>query len=475
MLELEGFEPLPIPGPKPTALVGARTLVQRFLDDPVRGVLERRPYGDLVAVVDEDPAIVCVFGTRNLQAVLGSPRRFQNLESFPHRSATTPSLTIADDGLPRLNGHRHERHRRLMQAAFTPERLDEQAEQVMRVTRATVDRWPLEGVVRVDDLCRELVSRVVVTTLLGLPAAPASEELGRLMAKLHDARAAPAKGWLPEVNLPGLPHRRAHLLAKEVTRKLLEAVEAKRQAPEPAKDALGHVIAAARTDPTGLTDEELVGEALTLFSMAHEPTVMAIVWTLLLLDQHPATLEAIQSELDEVLADHPPTRSALPQLGKLDRAVKESLRLLPPTALLAYRVVSEAVELDGVALPTGANVLVSPLAAHHDGARFPHPRRFDPDRWFGLTPDRFAYLPFGAGERGCIAQAFAEQTVRLILARILQERRLRCQPGTRVDRRVRGTILSLDAGLPMRITRPKEPTDPAQPIKGSVPQLVELP
>ncbi|MEO0604305.1 MAG: cytochrome P450, partial [Myxococcota bacterium] len=212
-----------------------------------------------------------------------------------------------------------------------------------------------------------------------------------------------------------------------------------------------------------------------LFAATHEPTAMALSWTLLMLDQHSDRLEEIQAELDEVLAERPPTRADLPVLGKLDRAVKETLRLLPPRPVLGFRVVHDPVELEGVTLPVEANVVVSPLATHHDGARFPNPRTFDPDRWFALSPAPFTYLPYGAGPHACLAQAFADQTVRLMLARILQQRRLRCQPGTRIDRQVRGTVLRFKHGLPMRITRPKDPTDPPHRVRGDLHQLVELP
>jgi len=471
VLQLEGFEPAPIPGPAPTGLVSAADRLRRFLDDPVRELLALREYGDIVGVVEADPAIVCVYGAKYVRRVLESPQDFQNLESFPHRRGTSPALDVTDRGLPRMNGLRHERHRRLLRRAFEPDALDDRARMVVRVAAAVVEQWPLDGIGRVDQLCRDLVRSVALTALLGVPPTSGGLELGELIAKLHAARVAPMS-WVPEVNLPGAPHRRANLLAREVVKRLEAVIEAKRPG---SRDALGQLVEAARDESPGLSSDEQVGLAVTLFSSSHEPTAMALAWTLFLLDQHPGRLEAIQTELDEVLAEQRPTRDDLPRLGKLDRAVKESLRLLPPMPVLGYRVVAQPTEIGSVPLPPGANVVVSPLAQHHDPARYREPRTFDPDRWFELSPEPFVYLPFGGGPRACLAQAFANETLRLVLAVILQQRRLRCRPGARIDRLVRGQVMQFAHGLPMRITRPKEPTDPAHPIQGDVRQLVDLP
>ena len=473
MLQLEGFEPAPIPGPKPTALSGARALQLRFLDDPVRGVLELRERGDVVGVVEADPALVCVFGVEHVRSVLEDPDHFQNVETFPNRSAGSSAIDITDRGLPRRNGDDHERLRRLLRGAFEPSALDDLTKHVVRMTAAGVARWPSAGITRVDQLCRDLVRSVAVTSLLGLPLDPSVVELGDLIAKLHQTRVA-SPGWLPEMNLPGLPHRRTNLLAREVVKRLEAVVEAKQQEPEP-RGAFGHLVAASRSDTAGVSSDDLVGEAIALFTMSHEPTAMALAWTLFLLDQHADHLVAVQAELDEVLADRPPTRADLPHLGRLDRAVKESLRLLPPMPVLGFRVVAEGAAIGGMPLPANANVIISPLSQHREPGHYRSPTTFCPDRWFGLSPDPFVYLPFGAGARACIAQIFAGESLRLMLAVILQQRRLRCQPGVRIDRQVRGQVLQLKHGLPMRMTRPKEPTDPSRPVRGDVHDLVDLP
>jgi cytochrome P450 len=98
------------------------------------------------------------------------------------------------------------------------------------------------------------------------------------------------------------------------------------------------------------------------------------------------------------LADHP--------TGDVDptRAVWETIRLTPPTWLLA-RVTTEPVALGAQELPAGAVVLVSPLLLGRRPDLVPGEAgtlaEFDPGRWGDGAQRPGAWLPFGAGPHAC--------------------------------------------------------------------------
>lgn len=85
-------------------------------------------------------------------------------------------------------------------------------------------------------------------------------------------------------------------------------------------------------------------------------------------------------------------------------------------------------------------------------------------------------LPFGAGPRTCLGALFANQALRLILAMVLRQFRLRTVEGTRIDRLVRGNIVHPRQGLPMLVERRVGGNDraPAR-VRGDIHQLVMLP
>lgn len=471
MPQLEGFDPAPIPGPRPLPFIGTRMRQYAFLNDPVKAILDLRSYGDVVALVDQDPALVCLFNPEHFEEVLTAPDRFRHDEES---ADATPGSEIAILGANvfALNGRAHLRSRQRLVEALSPAALDDLTTAVAQTTARLVDRWPLQGAVDASVLCRELALGVSATCFFGIDVDDRTMDIARLVAKFVEARTAPSRLLFPKVNVPGLPHRRVVEIAHAAGRGLRALIGAKRTA-NASPDVLGRLVTSAYT--AGVTDETLMAEATSLFAAGHEPLASAVAWTLFLLDQHADWLEAVQQQIDDVLVDRVPTVADLPQLGKLDRVVKETLRVLTPAPLLVFRVVAEPTVLGGRPLPAGANLVLSPLATHHDPAVYERHSQFDPDRWFDLTPGAFEYLPYGAGARSCVGRTFADRAIRLMLAMILQRRRLRCRRGTRVDRLTRGNVLHFKRGLPMRITRPKDPTDPSSRVRGDVHQLVELP
>jgi cytochrome P450 len=75
--------------------------------------------------------------------------------------------------------------------------------------------------------------------------------------------------------------------------------------------------------------------------------------------------------------------------------------------------------------------LIVPWLLHRKQSLWPDPHRFDPERFSparAAARPRFAYIPFGAGQRICIGAAFAMTEAILILATIAQRYRLRLNP-----------------------------------------------
>ena len=85
-------------------------------------------------------------------------------------------------------------------------------------------------------------------------------------------------------------------------------------------------------------------------------------------------------------------------------AVWETLRLTPPTWITA-RITTREVDLDGVRVPAGAVVLVSPLLLGRLTDLVPGDPEglpgFCPDRWRDSDQRPGAWLPFGAGPHAC--------------------------------------------------------------------------
>jgi cytochrome P450 len=190
-------------------------------------------------------------------------------------------------------------------------------------------------------------------------------------------------------------------------------------------------------DNSGMTDQQVRDEAMTLFLAGHETTANALTWTWYLLSQHPAVESQLHAELDTVLAGRVPTAEDVPLLRYTRMVLAESMRLYPPAWVIGRRALNDY-EIPPYTIPANSLLLMSPYVMHRDPRYFPAASDFDPQRW---TPEaqaerpKFSYFPFGGGPRQCIGEAFAWMEGILLIATIAQYWRLRLVPGHPVEPR----------------------------------------
>ena len=471
MPKLTGFAPVPIRGPRAFPFVGAQVGFLRLMADPIGRLLALRPYGDVVAVADGSPAVVVTYGPERNREVLSSQASYDNEAGFFFRVPPGSSLDTLSKALVFQAGDSHRRHRRAMMPAFQKAALDGYAPDLVSVTRETIGRWPVGQTADIAALTRQLVQHVVVKCLYGIAPDFASRGLGAAATELVDWMTAPQVAAFPYA-VPGSPYARVLELAEETVQLLRGLVEEKRRS-RGSTDALALVMRACEEEHL-LSEEELLGEALTLFVAGHDTQAQTLAWTLFLLGQHPKVLADVLDEIDSVLRGGAPAVEHIPRMVLVDRVIKESMRVLAPVPITFLKVAQSDVQLGPYMLPPGANVVVSPFLTHRDPERYPEPARFLPERWEEIQPSVYEYLPFGAGPRMCIGAAMATMGLRLMLPMILQKYRLSLAYGAKVSRFVRGNILSPRHGLPMLIAPQDRHFVKREKVRGDISEIVDL-
>jgi len=125
------------------------------------------------------------------------------------------------------------------------------------------------------------------------------------------------------------------------------------------------------------------------------------------------------------------------QLGG-DVAIPEEIRGLTPLEIMSkvmharWAAGNAAGAL--IAAQAGTVVMISPWVLHRHRRLWHDPDAFDPSRFLpdAPPPPRFAFLPFGAGPRGCIGSVFALQETMIVVAAIVREFELEVAPGQAV-------------------------------------------
>ena len=171
----------------------------------------------------------------------------------------------------------------------------------------------------------------------------------------------------------------------------------------------------------GMSDQQIRDEAMTIFLAGHETTANAMSWTWHLLGSHREAEAALHQEVDRVLGGRSPTVEDVPTLEYTRAVIAESMRLFPPAWTMGRRAI-EPHAIGGYDVEKDALVLLSQWVVHRDPRWWPDAEAFAPERWLTAAASRpkYAYFPFGGGNRVCIGESFAWTESILLLATIAQ-------------------------------------------------------
>jgi cytochrome P450 len=217
----------------------------------------------------------------------------------------------------------------------------------------------------------------------------------------------------PPVWAPG--RRRAKRCAARLSEEVRAVVDARRS-HDSIDDLAGMLTSPDGGDlSAGLATRMLVSVLLA----GHGVPAVALAWTIFLLDRHPQERRRVAEELRAAPVDSLPAR-----LPVTTAAISETLRLYPPTWLLARKLLHEET-VHGTRFARGHTFYLSPFITGRDGQYFERPRSFTPRRWedaaFRKQLPVCAYFPFGAGSRRCLGQYLATLELKLLVAMLVRE------------------------------------------------------
>ncbi|MEU9106105.1 cytochrome P450 [Streptomyces xanthophaeus] len=392
--------------------------------DPLGFLSSLRDHGDLVRV-DLGTMPMYVVTTPGLvhEVTVEQAGRFEKGRFFDRLRP------LAGNGLANSGGELHRRHRRMIQPMFSRDRIAGYSEIMSSSARELVDSWKPGDVIDLEPAMAgyavETLSRTLFSTEIGRPAVDAvRRHLPVLLTNLL-VRAAS-----PKIldRLPIRANRDFDRAAASLRTVIDEVVSASRAAGHTDRDDLLSLLLAAQDPDSGttLSDEAVRDELSTILFAGAETTAATLAWTFHELAGRPDVEAELVAEVRRVVGDGPVTALHVPQLTGIRRVIDEVIRLHGVTLLM--RRTTEPVVLAGVTLPRGTEVAFSLYALHRDPALYEDADVFDPDRWLperqAAGPGRRAYVPFGAGSRKCIGDAFVWTEATIAIATVLDRWKL---------------------------------------------------
>jgi cytochrome P450 len=313
-------------------------------------------------------------------------------------------------GIMLLDFEEHHRHRRIMQQAFTRDRLASYLEAMNPAIERGLAAWPGDGVLLVHRAVKKLTLDLATRTFMGGELGPTADRVNR--AFVDTVRAGTAVVRFP---VPGLRWSRG-LRGRRVLESLLYEQLPARRAGD-GEDLFSALCSARSEDGLSFDDADVVNHMIFLLMAAHDTTTSTLTTMSYYLARCPRWQERVRAE-SRALGVGAVRFDDLDRLTGLDLVMKECLRLVAPLQAMPRKALRDT-ELLGHHVPAGSTVVVSPLFNHHMPEYWPDPERFDPARFTQPMPHPYAWLPFGGGVHKCIGLRFAALQVKAVLHQLL--------------------------------------------------------
>jgi cytochrome P450 len=254
--------------------------------------------------------------------------------------------------------------------------------------------------------------------------------------------------------IPTPANRRLRRARRTFERILRAAIDRARKDPT-SRTLTAMLVNAVDEETNDTLDEKQVLDELVGFVLAgHETTANALSWTLFYLAQHPATEERLLGEYKAILGDRPAGAGDLQHLIETKKVLNESMRLMPSAWLIPRTAVGDD-QIGGFPIHRGQIVWLITWLLHRHPSSWERPEEFNPDR-FDPEPTksrhRFAYLPFGVGQKMCIGAGFAMLEMQLALPSLLRHFRFHLPKGVQIEPECFVTLRPR-GGMPMIVTR----------------------
>ena len=366
-------------------------------------------------------------------------------------------------GLLTSDGAVWQRQRQIMQPAFRVSKLDSYWPWLDTATQRVLAGWGNSGVRDIYNEMTDLCFEILAVPLFGEDMAEVRPLIIEAAAALHDFHQSFSRGvaigglaitamraiatflgrpdfFFDPSLLPTKYAKRLRMAIVELDRFVYRFID--RRAAQPLRgDLMSMLIAAKDSNGAGLHRQQIRDEIVTMFFAGHETGAASISWALYLLSKHPEVAARLAAE---------------PQGGPLAHQVlHESLRLFPP-AYRVSRTVIQTCELGSMAVPAGSELVIPQWAVHRSARYFDAPDSFRPERWTPAlmkTLPKFAYFPFGGGQRICIGNHFGLQEGVRIVSEITRRFEFRLAEDSEADLVLGITLLPRQGSLSMKFCR----------------------
>ena len=334
------------------------------------------------------------------------------------------------------------RQRRMVMAGFDPAHVKSYFPALQTVAGRLVGRWNRAALAGQDiDLQADLM-RYTVDTIAGLAFGAEvntlesdghviQQHLDKIFPALFKRILSPVATWRFFRSAADRQLERSIAEVNAAVAGFVQQARARMQADpalrEHPRNLLEAMIAAADQLDSGIDDEQVAGNVLTMLLAGEDTTANTLAWMIHLLWLNPEALKRAIEEVRRVVRDPAnPTFDEMAQLNFVEACAHETMRLKPVAPILPLQTV-HAMTIGDVQVPAGIivqNIMRSDSVSDN---HVPRAAAYEPERWLVNAdgPGALANaakrisMPFGAGPRICPGRYLALLEIKMAIAVLL--------------------------------------------------------
>jgi cytochrome P450 len=340
------------------------------------------------------------------------------------------------------NGEVWQRQRRMVMAGFDPAHVKSYFPSLQAVAGRLLGRWQKAARAgQAIDLQADLM-RYTVDTIAGLAFGAEvntleseghviQQHLDKIFPALFKRVLAPVATWRFVRSSADRQLERSIAEVNAAVAGFVQQARARMQA-EPAlrdhpRNLLEAMIVAADAPGSGIDDDQVAGNVLTMLLAGEDTTANTLAWMIHLLWLKPDALARAIDEVRRVVSDpFQPTFDEMAQLGYVEACAHETMRLKPVAPIIPLQTV-HAMTIGDVEVPAGIiiqNIMRSDSVSDN---HLPRATAFEPERWLAgadgpgavASAAKRISMPFGAGPRICPGRYLALLEIKMAMAVLL--------------------------------------------------------
>lgn len=338
------------------------------------------------------------------------------------------------------NGDAWRHQRRMVMAGFDPAHVKRYFPSLLQVAQRLSRRWQSaasQG--QAIDLQADLM-RFTVDTIAGLAFGAEvntlesdqdviQRHLNKIFPAVFKRIFAPVPIWRFVRTAADRQLERSIVEIKVAVEGFIAQARARMQANPTLREHPGNLleamIAAADQADSGIDDQQVAGNVLTLLLAGEDTTANTIAWMIHLLWRNQSSLAWATEEVRRVCGETAPTLEQIDRLCYIEACAHETMRLKPVAPQIPLQALRDTM-IGDVQVPAGMVVISLMRRDAVSESYVPRAAAFEPERWLlEESPDQAAHaakrisMPFGAGPRICPGRYLALLEMKMVMATLL--------------------------------------------------------